>query len=67
MGLPKLLRRNKGVFSDLLVNVCDAFIPAHSLGIVPVSSSVPALLGLVSSLVAIVRILNPAYRMFPPG
>merc|ERR1712027_268799 len=66
-GASEILSRNKGVFCDLLVNSCDASIPAHSLGLLPVSSAVPALLGLVSSIVAIVRILKPEYRMLPPG
>lgn len=50
---------------DLVKNVCDLFIPLNSLGYVKLKPRMIGLLGVISSLMGLIVILNPNCKLLP--
>lgn len=61
----ELIIKHKNVCIDTLKNFCDFWIPLSSLGHIKLSPSMVGLLGSLSSLIAILQILDYAYRLSP--
>ncbi len=57
--------KNKNVCIDTLKNFCDFWIPMTCLGHAKLSPSTVGLLGLLSSLIAILQIFDYTYRLSP--
>jgi peroxin-11B len=50
---------------DAIKNVCDLFIPLNALGYVKMSPRIIGLLGVISSLMGLIVILNPNCKLLP--
>ncbi|KAI5633552.1 peroxisomal biogenesis factor 11 (PEX11) domain-containing protein [Phthorimaea operculella] len=60
-----LMNCHKDVFIDTLKNSCDLFIPLTALGFTKFSPSTVGMLGAVSSLAALVTIVQPISKLVP--
>lgn len=56
---------NRAIFIDTLKNACDLFIPLTALGYTKLKPRTVGLLGVVSSIAAIVVLLQPAAKLQP--
>ena len=59
------LIKHKNICIDTLKNFCDLWIPMTSLGHTKLSPQTIALLGMLSSTIAILQIFNYSYRLSP--
>ncbi|XP_056138081.1 peroxisomal membrane protein 11A [Lampris incognitus] len=59
------LKSHPAVTLDMLKNVCDLFIPLDRLGIYHTNAGVVGFCGLVSSLLGIVTLLQPKFKIKP--
>lgn len=59
------LRSHPSVAFDTLKNICDLFIPLDKLGIYQTNAGVVGFCGLISSLVGIVTLAQPKFRIKP--
>lgn len=55
----------KHITIDSIKNVCDLFIPLHGLGYVKLSPRIIGILGMISSLMGLIVILNPNCKLLP--
>jgi peroxin-11B len=55
----------KHITLDTIKNVCDLFIPLNGLGYVKLSPKVIGILGMISSLMGLIVILNPSCKLLP--
>ncbi|GAB6031215.1 hypothetical protein CHUAL_009032 [Chamberlinius hualienensis] len=56
---------HKDVVLDTIKNICDLLIPLSSLGYAKLSPGVVGLCGIISSLVGILTIVDPTYKLVP--
>lgn len=56
---------NRAIFIDTLKNACDLFIPLTALGYTKLKPRTVGLLGVISSIAAIVVLLQPAAKLQP--
>ena len=61
----KLMLENVPVMLDLLKNVADFFLPLNSLEKVKLNSGTQGLVGVISSIVAIITLWNPRLKLVP--
>lgn len=59
------LRSQPAVALDTLKNICDLFIPLDKLGIYQTNAGLVGFCGLISSLVGIVTLAQPKFRIKP--
>ena len=57
--------KHKNVCMDTMKNFCDLWLPMSMLGHTKLSTSTVALLGVISSVIAILQILDYSYRLSP--
>lgn len=55
----------KHITIDSIKNVCDLFIPLNALGYVKISPRFIGILGMISSLMGLIVILNPSCKLLP--
>lgn len=55
----------KHITIDSVKNCCDLFIPLSALGYVKISPRVIGILGMISSLMGLIVILNPSCKLLP--
>lgn len=60
-----LIIKHKNIFMDTVKNLCDLWLPMYALGHTKLSAATVALLGMVSSLLAILQILDYSFRLSP--
>lgn len=60
-----ILKTKPDILVDLTKNLCDIFIPASRLGFVKVSDGTMGALGTISSLLAVLQIASPKYKLTP--
>jgi peroxin-11B len=55
----------KHITVDMIKNICDLYIPLSSLGFIKVSPRVVGILGMISSIMGLIVILNPHFKLQP--
>lgn len=56
---------NRAIFIDTIKNACDLFIPLTALGYTKLKPRTVGLLGVISSIAAIIVLLQPAAKLHP--
>lgn len=60
-----IMRQKPGLGIDLLKNICDFFIPMSALNHTPLSPPTIGILGLVSSVCALLQVIEPSLCLHP--
>lgn len=61
----KFVIEHADVTLDMSKNLCDIFLPLSSLGYVKLSSNFTSLLGVLSTILSVIPMLNPMVKMVP--
>lgn len=61
----RVLLANKPILMDTIKNSCDILIPLSSMGYVDLSPKIVGLLGVVSSVLGLVVMVKPSYKLSP--
>ncbi|KAG5674600.1 hypothetical protein PVAND_004554 [Polypedilum vanderplanki] len=64
-SLAEFLVTYKHITIDTIKNVCDLFIPLNGLGYTKLSPKVIGLLGVISSLMGLIVVLDPSCKLLP--
>lgn len=64
-GLCSFMQHNKEITVDTIKNGCDFWLPYNALGHSQLSSGAIGLLGIVSSIAAILPLIDPSFKLVP--